>query len=400
MPIMGSTLSIWLTEAGFEKSAIGLFALMGIPMSFKVLWTPLIDRFTLPFCQNRQRKGWILFSLVGMTLGMLGMSFINPFLAPWKLAGCLITLSLFTGCLYMAGTAYELESLEEERYPMGSANVIAGYRIGLLCAGGGALFLSSIWDWSTTFRCIALLLAIGFTLILFLPEPFKSQDVIEIRKHQISQYPTLLKWFWKELIVRPCAQFFQKPDWFLILMLLLLFKVGDELSKSMEGPFYLSLGFTKTDLATAAKTWGMIATLLGAFAGGLFLKSKDSFMTLIKVGCLHACTLYCYYFMTLIGKSLPALYLTVALEHFTGGLLMTAFIAFLWKHCDKQYASIQYALYWSIISFKTDIIACLGGFMAANCEWSTFFLIVASIGTAAALIPMAFAKPLIIKHLA
>lgn len=388
LPIMGSTLSIWLTEQGFEKDTIGLFALLAIPMSFKILWTPFIDRFTLPFFKGNERKGWVLFSLTGMTLSLLAISFINPAEFPWHLAGCIVILSIFTACLYMSGIAYELESLEVERYPMGSANVNTGYRIGLLCSGGGVLFLSSLWDWAITFQCIALLLVLGALLILFLPEPFKSKEILEKRKVQISQYPTPSSWFWNEMVAHPCKAFFRKPDWFLIFVLLLLFKVGDELSKCMEGPFYLSLGFTKADLAAAAKTWGMATTLLGAFTGVVFSRSKDLLITIIGLSCLHASTLFCYYAMAVMGKSMSALYITVALEHFTGGLLMTPFIAFLWKCCDKGYAPIQYALFWSIISFKTDLMACFGGFLATRVEWDTFFLIIAGIGITAALLPL------------
>lgn len=388
MPIMGSTLSIWLSEQGFDKGTIGLFALMAIPLSLKVLWTPFIDRFSLPFFKGSQRKGWIVFSLTGMTGCLFGMSFIDPLQAPWQLALCVALLSLFTGCLYMAGISYELESLEKERYPMGSAHLISGYRIGLLCAGGGALYLSSIWDWHNTFRCAALLPALGALLILFLPEPYKSVEVIEAKKAQITLYPSLFSWFWKEIVWLPCKSFMSNPQWKMIVMMLLLYKVGDELSKSMEGPFYLSLGFTKAELAMAAKTWGMVATIIGAFIGGMFMKGKGSISTLAKAGCLHASTLYCFPIMVVTGKSMVALYLTVAAEHFSAGLLMTAFIAFLWKSCDKSYASMQYTLYWSFVSFKTDIMACLGGVLASYVDWGAFFLIVATTGMITSVVPL------------
>jgi MFS transporter, PAT family, beta-lactamase induction signal transducer AmpG len=389
MPIMGSTLSIWLSEVGFDKSTIGLFALFGIPMSLKLLWMPLIDRFSL--IPGNQRKGWIFFALSGIALSMLGMSFTDPVVSSWKLGGWIAALSACTGCLYMAGIAYELESLEEKLYPMGSANVITGYRIGLLCSGGGALLLSSVWDWPAVFQTVAFLLMCGAFFILLLPEPFKSKEVIDARKAQFSKYPSPFHWFWNETLLQPCKKFFKNPQAVLIFVFLILFKAGDELSKCMEGPFYLSLGFNKTDLATAAKTWGMAATLLGAALGGIYLKTSHSFTTLIKIGCLHASTLFCYYFMTHAGKSLPALYITVALEHLTGGLLMTAFITFLWKSCDKEYASIQYTLFWSLISFKTDLMAAFGGFLAERMEWGPFFLVISCMGMGAALLPMAFA---------
>lgn len=388
MPIMGSTLSIWLSEAGVEKNMIGLLALFGMPMSFKLVWMPLIDRFS--FLPGNQRKGWIFFALSGMALSMIGISFTDPANSFWKLAGWIATLSTFTGCLYMAGISYELESLEEKQYPLGSANVITGYRVGLLCSGGGALFLSSTFNWPVVYWCIASLLMLGAFLILLLPEPFKSKQVILAKREQFSKYPSPFHWFWKETLVEPCQKFFKNPEWVIILAFILLFKAGDQLSICMEGPFYLALGFDKTDLAAAAKTWGMAATLLGAFFGGIYLRASLSLLSLVRISCLHASTLFCYYFMTIAGKSLPALYVTVALEHFTGGLLMTAFITFLWKSCNKEYAGVQYALFWSIITFKTDLMACLGGFLAERLEWKAFFLLVASIGMGAALFPLVF----------
>lgn len=387
MPLMGSTLSIWLIENGFDKSSIGLFALVNLPMSFKIFWTPFLDRFTLPFFKKSPRKGWTLFSLAGIIFCILGISASTTALT---LVAYLVALSFFTGCLYMVGISYELESIPEESYPLGSANVIAGYRIGLLTAGSGILFISSLFSWSVAFQTLACLIAIGFILVLFLPEPYKSKEILKERKEQFLQYPSLFNWFWNEILVKPSKAFLMKQEWPLILLLLFFFKAGDEMSKCMEGPFYLSLGFSKIELASAAKSWGMMATLFGAYCGGLFMKSKGSFYTLIAMGLLHATTLSCHCLMAFIGKSLPALYTTVALEHFTGGLLMTSFVAFLWKHCSKQYAAIQYALLWSLISFKTDLFACLGGFLASQYSWQTFYLIITSVAVITSLIPLAF----------
>lgn len=374
MPIMGSVLSIWLTEFGYEKQIIGVFALFSLPMSFKVLWMVLIDYYP-------HRKGWLLFMLTGCSLSLMSLSFIDPMASPIKLAFALLGLSTFTGGVYMAGIPYELESLETSQYPVGSANIVAGYRIGLFCGGAGTLFLSTVLDWSSAFRLMALLLAIGSVYISFLPVPFKSK---------LAQHPSFFSMF-----SEPIRAFWNKSDRMLVLWLLLLFKFGDELIKYMGGPFYLDLGFTKTDLVSAAKTWGMVSTLLGAFAGGVLLKGKHNTMNVIRLGFLHAFTLFCYYGMSFIGKSLPALYLTVALDHFTGGLLMTSFIAFLWKQCDKTYASMQYALFWSFISFKTDLVACLGGIIAEYCDWSTFFLIAATLATLTSLFPLLFVRSLI-----
>lgn len=382
---MGSTLSIWLAEAGFSKQVIGVFALFGLPFTMKILWTPLIDHYSWPFCSNSRRKSWVLFALLTMASIIFAMSFIDPEKAPWQLAMCISLLSLFTGCLYIAGIAYELESLENRVYSLGSAFVNTGYRLGLLCAGGGALYFSSLWGWAWMFRMLAALLFCGGLLISYLPEPYRSAQILEEKKHLFAKYSSSWNGFWNEVIVEPCRLFFQKSHWPALLALILMFKMGDHLVKSMEGPFYLSLGFVKSELATASKIWGMAATVCGAFLAGFFLRGKNPFICLGVVSCLHACSLSCYYLMCFVGKSLPALYATTAAEHLTAGMAITSFICFLWSLCDKRYAAVQYALMWSLFSFKADMVACCGGFLAAHVSWPSFFLIVTAFGISTAL---------------
>lgn len=328
----------------------------------------------------------MVFALLGMIFSLLGMSFITPSAHPWLLAICLAFLSLFTGCLYIVGLSYELESVDEKDYSLGSAFVVTGYRIGLLCAGAGALYLSFLWDWSWMFRFMSFLLAVGCVLILMQPEPNKSKETLEAKRKQFVHYKSIFYGFWQEIIAQPCKCFFQRADWKLVLLILVTFKLGDHLAKSMTGPFYLSLGFNKADLALASKMWGFAATILGALTAGYYFKGKDPLMASVTTGIIHACTLGCYYILSLIGKSFAGLYITVALENFTGGMAMTVFIFLLWKVCDKRYAPLQYALLWSFFSFKSDILACFGGVVATFCSWSVFFLIIFSVGFTSALV--------------
>lgn len=376
IPLSGSVLSIWLAEAGFGKDLIGLFALLGIPLSLKCLWVIPINRFTLPFFGSAPRKGWMLFAMIGMIATLLAMSFIEPAQHPWYLAYSLVSLALFTGCLYIVGLSYELESVEEKDYSLGSAFVVTGYRIGLLCAGAGALYLAYLWDWSSMFRLMASILAFGSVLIFLQPEPYKSKDLIEAKRKQFDTYPSLFKGFWHEIILEPCKLLFQRSDWKMLLIILLSFKMGDHLAKSMTGPFYLSVGFNKADLALATKMWGFAATIIGALFGGYFFKGRNPMMSSVVAGLIHACSLGCYYLLAVTGKSFSWLYLTVALENFTGGMAMTVFIALLWKMCDKRYAAMQYALIWSLFSIKSDLLAWVGGVLATHCSWPLFFAII------------------------
>lgn len=318
----------------------------------------------------------MVFSLIGMAVSLFGIGCINPIAFPWLLASNILVLTLFSGCLYIVGIAYELESLEEGSYAVGSSYVIIGYRIGLLCASGGALYLTLLWDWAVMFKIMSACMAVASGVILLLPEPYKSKAILTERRRQFSQYPSLFQGFWKETLLQPCRVFFIKREWTIILLLIITFKIGDELVRSMEGPFYLSIGFNKADLATASKVWGILSTIAGAFLGGFLLKNKDPYRSLVKTGFLHASTLWCFFFLTLVDKSLFNLYLTVSLQNLTAGMTMTAFISFLWHVCDKRYTAIQYALLWSLFSFKSDLTACCGGLLAAKYSWNTFFAVV------------------------
>lgn len=377
---MGTTLSIWLTESGYTKDIIGTFALIGLPFSFKILWTPIVDQMTLPFFSETPRKGWLLFALTGIALSIFAISYIEPAQQPWTLAGCLFLLVLFASCLYITGIAYELESLRDDQYGMGSFYLISGYRVGLLCAGSGVLYLSYLWDWSLALKCLAALVGVAIVFVSSQPEPFKSKSMLEEKRHRFSKYSSIFQGFWQETLYQPCRSFLQRSDWMVIFFLLFTFKIGDHMAKSMEGPFYLSLGFNKAELATASKLWGMVSTLVGAFLAGYFVRGRDPLLALALGGLIHAVTLGCYYLLAIAGKSMMLLYLTTAVEHLTGGMAITVFIFFLWKICDKQYAAVQYALLWSAFIMKADLFAFFGGLLAVRVPWTVYFLTVTVLG--------------------
>lgn len=374
LPLTGSTLSLRLTEAGFGKEAIGLFALLGVPFSFKLLWSPLLDLVPPPLLRDCPRKGWILTALLGMILSLLAMGFFPPqeYLGIFALA--VFCLSLFTGCLYMSGLSYELESVPDASYGKSSAWVVAGYRIGLLFAGATALYLALLFDWNGMFFAMAGALAVGSSLILFSPEPYRSKEVLQEKR---GGKPVALL---KEILWEPCQNFFQRKDWLLILSLILTIKLGDQFSKAMEGPFYLSLGFNKADLALASKLWGFGATLFGALLAGFYLRHRQPMQAALFTGMIHALAIGLNTLFAFTGKSYLLLYTTAALENLTGGLAMTAFIFLLWKISDKRFAKVQYALLWSLFSLKGNFLACIGAHVAAQTTWTAFFLIASLLG--------------------
>lgn len=389
IPLTGSTLSVLLTEAGYGKEWIGFAALLALPFSFKLLWSPLIDHVAPPFSKKKSRKGWMVFATCGMSASLLCMGLTSPEQSFFPLAASLFSLSLFTGCLYMVGLHYELESLDRSDYAIGSSLVHGGYRIGLLSAGALALYLAFLWDWSIMFYVMAFTMACGGVLILLSPEPKHSARAFEEKDNLKRRYGSGWALFKEEVILSPCRSFFKRSDWLLILLLLFSFKAGDQLSKNMEGPFYLSIGFNKADLALASKVWGFGATLFGALLAGIYLKKKSALQAAVYLGILHAAMISLNLLLFYFGKSYTLLYLTAALENFTSGLAMSGLIFLLWRVVDPKYAAIQYALLWSFFSFKGHLFTFLGGQFAAILSWELFFPL-ASFSGVALLAPLLF----------
>lgn len=374
-----ANLSIYFSECGFTKDVIGMFCLLGFPFSLKIIWSPIIDTVSIPFLKNSPRKGWLVVALLSIALSFFGMSFFDPKINPWLFGACICSLSLFAGCLYMVGIAYELESIPSSSYNAGSACLIAGYRTGLLYAGAGVLFVAHIASWSFAFQLSCVISIVAAFIILVIKEPYNSSHTLAAKKTALSKYPSFFKGILYETLLQPCKTFFQSGNWKAIFAVIILFKVGDHMAKPMEGPFYLELGFSKADLALAAKTFGFVATILGAFCAAGLLKDKNPFYAVAILGLVHTCSEFGCLLHSLTGKSYTLLYLTSGISNFTGGMVITAFTALLWKSCDKTYATVQYALLWSLSSFATRLMACCGGFLAANLSWPQFFTTICSV---------------------
>ncbi|MBS0654624.1 MAG: MFS transporter, partial [Verrucomicrobia bacterium] len=245
VPLTSFNLSLYLADNGFGHDAIGLFSLLAIPLSLKLLWSPLIDTCSLPFFSQSPRKGWMAFSLIGMALSLAGMGLINPGANTGLFAASLFSLCSFTGCLYIVGLAYELESIDENSYSLGSASIVAGYRLGLLFAGAGVLYIAYLYSWQVAFLSMAAILLLGCIAVVLQREPYKSQAILAEKRMRFSNHASLYSAFWHETIRKPSSNFFQRQDWLVVLLIIILFKSGNHIAKAMEGPFYLDIGFSK-----------------------------------------------------------------------------------------------------------------------------------------------------------
>jgi MFS transporter, PAT family, beta-lactamase induction signal transducer AmpG len=358
--LIGNTLKAWMTVENVNLSAIGWFSLASLPYSLKFLWAPFVDRFTLPFLGRR--RGWLLLTQIALIIAIAIMGFQQPKQALQLLAINAIAIAFISATQDIASDAYRTDVLTKLEMGAGAAVFILGYRIALLVAGALALILADRLPWSSVYLVMAGTMVIGIFATLFAPEP-----------KQISPPASLV-----DAVMLPFGEFFQRKGvmrGLLILLFITLYKLGDALLSNMTTPFLLQTGFTKTDIGAIQVGMGLIATIVGALAGGSILSRIGINRSLWVFGILQAVSNLAYFFLAYVGKNYQAMVLAINIEQFCGGLGTAAFVAFLMSLCNQRFSATQYALLSSLMAVSRDILSAPGGAIAAVTGWSTFFLI-------------------------
>ncbi|MFL5338215.1 MAG: AmpG family muropeptide MFS transporter, partial [Geminicoccaceae bacterium] len=257
-----STLTFWLAEAKVDLTSIGLFALVGLPYTWKFVWAPIIDRVPLPLLSRLfgRRRGWLLLVqlLLAGAIVALGASDPQQNLAGMALLATLVAFLSASQDIII--DAYRVELLEERQQGAGAAAVVIGYRLAMLLAGAGALVIAELAGWFWAYAAVAGCLGLGILTVLLAPEPKPSAAASGA---DAADGPA--QWL-KRAVIEPFADFFRRNGLsaaLLILLFIMLYKLGDALLGTMTIPFYVDLGFTKPEVATIVKGYGLIATLLG-----------------------------------------------------------------------------------------------------------------------------------------
>lgn len=365
----GTTLTVRFAELGLTKTMIGYFGLLHLPYSFRLFWGPLMDHNPCPWLSFLGwRKAWTILSLIATTLCIAMLGWLDPVAYPVSFACVLGATSLASGVVYMAGLSYELESLNREEYAVGSACVNAGYRMGLLIGGAGALYIATFYGWPSAYLFASAVMAFGIIGILFQPEPQWSEKLRAERFKSSSWLLVFLKG-----LIEPIVSFYKRPESLFIVLFIVLYKLGDDFAHGYLPTFFLEIGFSKTDIALAVKMFGMGATFVGVVLGGFAAQKFGSSYSLFLFGSVHALCYVGYMILYYAGPSLPLLCGAVAFEHVTSGMVITTFIAYLWSVADSRFAAMQYALFWSLLSMKHVFMHAVGGFFADRLSWSEFF---------------------------
>lgn len=374
-----STLSYWLAKEGVALAAIGGLLTVGTPYSFKFLWAPAIDHLRLPVLTKLlgRRRGWALFLQILLVCGILALGAGDPTESLLYMAGMAVLVAFLSASQDIVVDAYRIEILEPEEQGAGAAMTQAGYRFGLLAAGAGALALADFLDWFWVYAIMAALVGFGMLGVLIGPEPKRPPQ--ERAERSVGQ------WL-HHALVEPFTDFTQRRSWLAILLFVLLYKYGDAVAGAMANPFYVQLGFTGVEIASVTKVFGVVATLLGVFAGGVLVAKAGVWRALLIGGLLQAATNLIFAWLAGRGADIGALTIAVGADSFTGGLGSAAFVAYLSGLCNRAFTGTQYALLTSLMAFGRTVLASASGFMAASFGWAGFFILTTGLALPALLL--------------
>ena len=364
--LVSSTLSLWLKDIGISLAAIGLFSLLKAPYSFKWLFSPIIDQYSLPFFSKLgRRRGWAVFLQILLIMSLIYTALTDPKLSPLMFVFFIFTVALFSASQDIVLDAYRIESFKSKEQGAGVAIFVLGYRFGLLFSGAGALFLASVMSWSHVYLIMAGGVLIGLITILFSKEP----------KNNRASKPYTLRATIVNAVVKPFSNFMKRDKWVLILLFIFFYRMSDAYVAPMAYPFFDDIGFSKIQIASIIKIYGVIATVLGTLIGGVVVNRIGLAKSLFICGILQGLSNLVYVGQVYAGNNAPVLMINIFIENISGGMGTAAFVAYLSALCNKKYTATQYALLSSFMGAARDLFAATSGFVANALSWQGFFII-------------------------
>jgi len=355
--LTGSVLQAWMTDEGVDLGTIGLFALVGLPYTLKFVWAPLTDRFSVPLLGRR--RGWLLGVQLLLMAAIAALGWTQPAENPLVVALVAWLVTFFSASQDIVIDAYRREALADTELGLGASLYVNGYRIGMLLASGGGLILADLMPFSAVYQLMAMGMLVGIVTTLLAPEP-------EIQ----AGLPRSLR----GAVVEPFVDYFRRRHALLILLFILLYKLGDTMASHMSTPFYLDIGFSKTEIGAVVKLFGFWATVTGGMLGGIVILRTGIYRALWGFGILQALSTAGFALLALSGYSLPLLAGVIAFENLTAGMGTAAFVAFMAALTNRRFTATQYALLSSLMGIPRVIVAAPTGYFADWLGWVAFFL--------------------------
>ncbi len=385
--LLAEPLSAWLSESGVSKTGIGLFALASFPYTVKFLFAPFLDRLPAPWLARRlgRRRGWAITAQLTLIAAILALGSSSPGDAAVWTAVFAVAVAFASACQDIVVDAYRVEILEDSQLAAGAATAVLGWRIGQFGAGAGGLILADLLPWPAVFLILAAAVAVGMIAVLVNPEPraplpddaAAGRTLAGLRR----RWPRLpdevagaLAWL-DQAALGPLREFFARPGWLAILLFILLYKLGDSVLAVMKVPFFLELGFSKTEIAEVVKAFGVVPLIAGGFLGGVVLARFGIHRGLLACGVAMAVSNLIFIALARAGPDPAVLALAVAVENATTGMGTTAFVAYLSSLCNIAYTATQYALLTSLMGLSRITLSAGAGWLADRMDWVSFFVL-------------------------
>lgn len=362
-----STLKATLLEKGFDLKTIGFFSLVSLPYTLKFLFAPIIDTCGVPYLTKLvgQRKSWIILTqiLLGTAIFGLGAAGITNDLSAIAVFAVLVAFASASQDIVIDG--YRIELIEKEDQGLAASFYVYGYRIGMLISGAGALVLAEFMSWDAIYFIIA-----GLALSTVLITIFAT----ETRKNFVQKSHNFTSWF-KHAVIDPFVDFMGRDKWYVILAFIICFKLGDAFAGNLTLPFLLNIGFSKIEIASIVKTFGLFATLLGVFVGGVLVKKIGLLKSLWVAGIMQMMSNLTFSYLSQIGYDPQMLYPVIFIENLSGGIGDAVFVAYLSSLCSIAFSATQYALLASFATLSRSLFTANAGVFAEALGWYEFFIL-------------------------
>lgn len=394
------TLSFWLREAGVDLSTIGFFSLVGLVYGFKWVWSPLVDQLPIPFLTRLmgRRRSWLLASQLVVVLGLCGMALSDPALGLQRILALALLTAFASATQDIALDAFRIESAQIAEQGAMAASYQAGYRAAMLVASAGALLIAAAFDaseltyeqapWAVTYFIMAAMMGVGIVTVLLSAEPMPistGETATTPATQAIDKSAGAMERLGQWLLVAFVMPFFDfikryRYDALLLLALIGTYRISDVVMGVMANPFYHDMGFTKDEIATISKVYGVIMTLVGAALGGVLSLRIGVIRTLFLGALLSAATNLLFAWLSTRGHDLTGLVFTISADNLSAGIASAAFIAYLSGLTNVNYSATQYALFSSVMLLLPKLIAGGSGVFVEQYGYETFFTATALLG--------------------
>ncbi len=361
LALTGGTLQAWATIEQVSLQEIGFLTLVGTAYTLKFLWAPLIDRYAPPWLGRR--RGWMVLMQVLLALGMLAMGCLSPGQSLLPLALLAVFVAFCSATQDIAFDAYRSDVLRKDERGAGAALSVLGYRLAMLVSGGLALIIADQWlGWGATYMLMGGLMLLVALASFWAPEP-------EVP----AQMPRSLR----EAVIEPFREFFGRPEAITVLVLIVLYKLGDAFAGALSTTFLIrAAGYTATEVGTVNKLLGLASTIVGALAGGALMARLGLYRSLMLFGVLQAVSNLGFWVISVGPQNVWLMAAGVGIENLCGGMGTAAFVALLMGLCNQQFSATQFALLSALSAVgRTYLAGPLTPQLVQAAGWPTFFLL-------------------------